>query len=59
MGILFFNEVEYLKKECIYIYIYIFCFVEDISESIVEEKVMRYIDPDLEVEEDFSIYGDR
>ena len=43
----------------IYIYIYYFCFVEEISENIVEKKGMKEIYPDLEVEEYFSIYDDR
>ena len=52
--------MEYLKKGCVYMYIYIYiCFVEDISENKVENNFTKEIYLDLEVEEDLSIYDDR
>ena len=54
MGILFLNEVEYLKKECICLYL-LFVFFEEISVNIVEKKVMKETYPDLERKEEFSI----
>ena len=38
---------------------YCLCFIEEISVNIADKIVMEQRDPNIEQEEDFSIYNDR